>query len=76
MELLQQHRMLWSTAMIGIDGFDRTHEERKSWYKRKRLPVLIDAVGTSDEIHKLIPLIRTIAPKCKILIIPVKMLNG
>ncbi|WP_027415857.1 DUF190 domain-containing protein [Aneurinibacillus terranovensis] len=73
LEFLQKHDLRWSVLSRGIEGFGRDHVIHKSslFSLSSQVPVLIESVGKTDVIKKLIPELKKRIKDGLVITIPV-----
>lgn len=73
LEILRQHELLWSTVQQGIYGFGNHGAILKKTAFPQRAPLLIETVGPSASIRRLLPLLQSKLKNGLMITIPVEV---
>lgn len=74
LDILRQHELLWSTVQQGIYGFGNHGAVLKRTVFPQRAPILIETVGSSAVIRKLLPLLQSKLKDGLMITIPVDVM--
>lgn len=73
LQVLKDHQFIWSTIIRGIEGFGRDHviHKQSMFSFSSKVPVIIESIGTKEQIEKVLPVIKEKVQEGMVIAIPI-----
>ncbi|WCK54895.1 DUF190 domain-containing protein [Aneurinibacillus sp. Ricciae_BoGa-3] len=75
LQLLRNHKLIWSTVSKGIEGFGKDHVTHKQsiFSFSSHVPIMIESVGKAETIQSIIPEVKEKVQEGLVVAVPVQL---